>query len=301
MANPSRLAGLRAAGAKIGLPAWFIAIDLLWIAKLGRPRRSMPVITSARPPSGWPGAILGSSRRVVSGTARARTPALLCPDQPVAAVVSVGLSGWRSGWRRPSGWSSASKARSGGSCSRRSRMPSGTAIPSRSARPGDSSSPGRHGSGRFSPSALKFYAAIPLVFRPKQLRGGRLAMLVTLPLPPVGALFPERSDGRPVYFRGPGMAAHGGSRSSSLRCSSGSGSSASKAPSGWRSPLCGRRPSSTTSAMALPSVVAGPSLAAALALPMPLMTPAIVVLDIAALEVRRDQSVLRPAIAVRQT
>ena len=53
-------------------------------------------------------------------------------------------------------------------------------------------------------------------------------------------------------------------------------------------------------AMALPAVVGRPLLAAALALPMPLMTP-IVVMVMAALELRRDRSVLWPAFAARRT
>jgi hypothetical protein len=51
-------------------------------------------------------------------------------------------------------------------------------------------------------------------------------------------------------------------------------------------------------AMALPALVARPKLAAALALPVPVLAP-VAVMVLAGLELRRDRSVLWPAVAGR--
>ena len=289
------MTGLRLAAARIGLPAWFIAIDLLWIAKLDV--LAIDARHYQRAASVW---LAGGDPWLVkeSGVGYGAGPHTLLFYAPTS-VLPLWLSQvvWMALGLAATVW-----------LVRHLKVPIWWVLFPPLAHAIWNGNPqsvvlALLVAGGTAPAvvavALKFYAAVPLVFRPKQLVIAGIAMLVTLPLLPWELYF-QNLGTVAGYFQG----AWNGSA--------------------WRFPilippvLLGlwvlRKQGAEWLAvpalwpstqfyyvgMAFPFVAGRPLLAAAVALPMPLMVP-LVVLVMAVLEVRRDRSVLRPTIALRQT
>ena len=231
----------RLAFERVGLPAWFVAIDLLWIAKpdvLGIDARHYQ--RGARP--GWRAATRGRSPSPGSRTPGPHTLLFYAPDQRAAADGrDMGLAAGRGrGGRlaRPSAGAAAVVAGLPALAPRRLERQSAD----------DRAGPPRPGQplvGAVAAVGLKLYAAIPLLTRWRHLViAGAVIAAVTLILP--WQLYLDRGWASAATCRRPGTAAHGGSRSSSRRRSSPCGSCAARVPSGSRSRPSSRRRSSTT-------------------------------------------------------
>ena len=279
---------LRAAFARIGLPAWFVVIDLLWIARpevLGIDARHYQRAASAWLDGGDPWAVTEGGIPFASGphTLLFYAPTSLLPlSVAVALWMILGLAAAVWMVRRldvPIWW---------------------VAFP-----------PLAHALWNGNPQSivlallvaggtiaaiaavgLKLYAAVPLVFRPRQLILVAVALAITIPLLPWQLYIAD----------GFGVTSHLGSAWNG---------------SAWRLPilipptLLGlwvlRRKGSEWFAvpavwpatqfyyvgMAMPAVIAEPFAAAALALPVPLMTP-VLVMVLAVLELRRSRLTLQP-------
>jgi hypothetical protein len=271
---------LRAAFARIGLPSWFIVIDLLWIAKpdvLGIDARHYQRAASAWLAGGDPWAVTESGIPFAAGphTLLFYAPTSLLP-LPVSTafwmVLGVGAAVWMV---------------------RRLRLPIWwIAFP-----------PVAHALWNGNPQSivlallvaggtlpavvavgLKLYAAIPLVFRPRQLIWVAIALAITLPLLPwqlyvndgfgVTSHLSSAWNGSawripiliPPTLLGLWILRHQGAEWFAV-------------PAVWPATQF------YYVSMAMPAVVAQPFAAAALALPVPLMTP-VLVMVLAALELR---------------
>ena len=242
-----RLDGLRLAAARIGLPAWFIAIDLLWVARpdvLGIDARHYQRAASAWLAGGDPWAVTESGVTVRGRPAHA---ALLRPDQhrcrstlSVAFWLVLGLAA--SAWlvRRlelPVWWllfpPLAHAIWNGNSQTMALALPRRSAgrWPPVASRSGDQAVRGHTASGRprllvvagdrtAGDTAVPAVAALPRP-RPRRQR------------PP-----PDRLERKRLAVPDP---------AATRRPCSACGSCAARAPSGWRSRRSGRRRSSTTS------------------------------------------------------
>jgi hypothetical protein len=283
---------LRLAAARIGLPAWFVAIDLLWVAKpevLGIDARHYQRAASAWLAGGDPWAVTESG---VTFAAAPHTLLFYAPTSVLPLELSVAL--WLILGAAASIW-----------LVRRLELPlSWLLFPPlvHAAWNGNSQSVVLALLVAGVPLAavaavgLKLYAAVPLLVRPRTLLAVAIVMAVTMPLLP-WRLYVDAGFGVSDHIQ---TAWNG---------------------SAWRFPillpptLLGlwilRRRGAEWFAvpaiwpatqfyyvgMALPAIVAEPLVAAALAFPVPLMTP-IVVMVLAARHLRRDPSVLWPAIAL---
>jgi hypothetical protein len=277
------IARLSAAFARIGLPAWFFVIDLLWLARpdvLGIDARHYQRAASAWLAGGDPWAVTEGGIPYASGphTLLFYAPTNLLP-LPVSTAFWMVLGVAAAVWmvrrlRLPIWWIAfpplAHALWNGNPQSIvLALLVAGGTLPAVFA------------------VGLKLYAVIPLVFRPRQLIWVAIALAVTLPLLPWQLYITD----------GFGVTSH--------LSSAWNGSA-------WRLPilipptLLGlwvlRHQGAEWFAvpavwpatqfyyvsMAMPAVVAEPFAAAALALPVPLMTPALVMV-LAALELRRGR------------
>lgn len=286
---------LRLAAARIGLPAWFVVIDLLWIAKpevLAIDARHYQRAAAAWLAGGDPWAVTESGVTYAAGP---HTLLFYAPTSVLPLALSVAV--WMALGIVASIW-----------LVRRLRLPLWwLAFP-----------PLAHAlwNGNPQPIALallvlggsigaalavgiKLYAALALVFRPRALIVAGTVLLVTLPLLPWQTYVAD----------GFGVSSHlEGAWNGSA----------------WRYPILlpptllalwilrdrGAEWLSVPAAwpatqfyyvgMAMPVVVGRPLVAAAFALPVPLMVP-IVAMIMAGLELRRDRSVVWPASIARRT
>jgi hypothetical protein len=288
------MSGLRLAAARIGLPAWFVAIDLLWIAKpdvLGIDARHYQRAASTWLAGGDPWSVTEAGIPFASGP---HTLLLYLPTSPlpidwsivVWMAVGLGASVWlvrRLGL--PTWWLAfppLAHALWNGNPQ--------TLVVALLVLGGSAAAAGA--------AMLKLYALLPLLARPRQLILAGVVLAVLLPFLPWQLYVQD----------GFGVTSH--------LATAWNGSA-------WRVPLLipptllglwilRRRGGEWLAvpaiwpatqfyylAMALPVVIEQPLLAAALALPLPLITP-IVVMVMAALELRRDRSVLWPGSEVRR-
>ncbi len=285
--------GLRLALAKIGLPAWFVAIDLLWLAKpevLAIDARHYQRAASAWLAGGDPWAVVeGGAGNYAAGP---HTLLFYVPTSLLPLAVSVVI--WMTFGLVASVW-----------LVRRLRLPIWWVL----------FPPLTHAAWNGNPQTialallvlgtpwgavvavgLKLYAGLALITRPRTLILVGIALVATLPFLPWQLYLAD----------GLGIGEHLGTAWNG---------------SAWRFPilipptLLGlwilRRHGAEWLAvpavwpatqfyyvgMALPAVLGRPILAAALALPVPLMTP-IVVMALAVLEFRRDPGALRPTFAM---
>jgi hypothetical protein len=285
--------GLRLAAAQIGLPAWFVVIDFLWLAKpdvLAIDARHYQRAASAWLAGGDPWAVIeGAGGNYAAGP---HTLLFYAPTSLVPLAVSVVI--WMTLGLVASVW-----------LVRRLRLPIWWVL----------FPPLTHAIWNGNPQTialallvlgtrwgavvavgLKLYSALALVTRPRTLIVVGIALLVTLPVLPWQLYVAD----------GLGVSDHLGTAWNG---------------SAWRLPvlvaptLLGlwvlRRHGAEWFAvpavwpatqfyyvgMALPAIVDRPILAAALALPVPLMAP-VVVMVLAVLELRRDPAVMRPSFAV---
>jgi hypothetical protein len=293
---------LRLALARIGLPAWFVAIDLLWIAKpgvLGVDARLYQRAATAWLAGGDPWAVAEAGVPYAAGphTLLFYVPTSQLPIVlSTAAWVSIGLVA--SVWlvRRlglPLWWLAF--------------PPLSHAIWNGNPQTLAMALLVLGGSGRFATSAaaaagaimFKLYAALPLVVRPRQLVAAAVVLAALLLVVPWQLYLQE----------GLGVSTHLGTAWNG---------------SAWRVPLlippailglwilrrAGGEWLSVPAvwpatqfyyvAMALPALVGRPLLAAAFALPVPLLVP-VAVIVMAARELRRDRSTLWPAFATQRT
>jgi hypothetical protein len=295
MAAPSRVSGLRLAAARLGLPAWFIAIDLLWIAKpdvLGIDARHYQRAASAWLAGGDPWAVIeGAGGNYAAGP---HTLLFYAPTSLLPLAVSVAF--WMALGLAASVW-----------LVRRLQLPPWWLL----------FPPLVHSIWNGNPQTialallvlggplaaaaavgLKLYTGLALVTRPRTLVFVGLVVLVTLLVLP-WQLYLDNNLGIGDHL----STAWNGSA--------------------WRLPIL--IPPSLLAlwilrrkgaewlavpaiwpatqfyyvAMALPALVGRPILAAAFALPVPLLTP-VAVIVLAVLEFRRDPAVLRPAFAMRR-
>lgn len=284
---------LRLAAARIGLPAWFVAIDLLWLAKpdvLAIDARHYQRAASAWLAGGDPWAVIeGGAGNYAAGP---HTLLFYAPTSLLPLAVSVAI--WMTLGLVASVW-----------LIRRLRLPIWWVL----------FPPLTHAIWNGNPQTialallvlgnswgavvavgLKLYTGLALITRPRTLILVGIALVATLPLLPWQLYLAD----------GLGIGDHLGTAWNG---------------SAWRFPillpptLLGlwilRRQGAEWFAvpavwpatqfyyvgMALPAVVGRPILAAALALPVPLMAP-LVVMVLAVLEFRRDPAVLRPAFAM---
>ncbi len=286
------MTGLRLAAERIGLPFWFIAIDLLWLAKPDV--LAIDARHYQRAAAAW---LAGADPWMVmeSGVGFAPGPHTLLFYAPSSLLpLSVAVSLWMAIGVAASLW-----------LVRRLRLPYWWVL----------FPPLFHAVWNGNPQTvvvallvfggaaaaslavgLKLYAAVTLLFRPRQLVAAGVVLAVTL------LVLPWQ-----LYLRDAGIIA--GYLSGSWDGSA------------WRIPplilptLLGlwilRHKGGEWFAvpaiwpatqfyyvgMALPAIAGQPILAAALALPVPLMTP-IVVMALAVLEFRRDPAALRPTFAM---
>jgi len=283
---------LRLAAARIGLPAWFVAIDLLWVAKpevLGIDARHYQRAASAWLAGGDPWAVTESG---VTFAAAPHTLLFYAPTSVLPLELSVAL--WMILGAAASIW-----------LVRRLELPLWWLL----------FPPLVHAAWNANSQSvvlallvagvplaavaavgLKLYAAVPLLVRPRTLLAVAIVMAVTVPLLP-WRLYVDAGFGVSDHIQ---TAWNG---------------------SAWRLPILlpptllglwilrdrGAEWFAVPAiwpatqfyyvGMALPAIVGEPLVAAALALPVPLMTP-IAVMVLAARHLRRDPSVLRPAIAL---
>lgn len=289
------IARLRLAIGRIGLPAWFAVIDLLWIAKpevLGIDARHYQRAASAWLAGGDPWAVTESGVPYASGP---HTLLFYAPTSTLALDLSVAI--WMLAGIAASVW-----------LVRHLGLPFWwLAFP-----------PLAHAMWNGNPQTIalallvfggpvasavsvgiKLYGAIPLLARPRLLVIAALALLLTLPFLPWQLYLDD----------GLGVSSH-------LQ-SAWNGSA-------WRLPILIpptllalwilRRHGAEWlaipavwpatqfyyAAMALPAIVGRPLLAAAFAIPIPLLAP-VVVMIMALQELRRDRTVLWPATRPRRT
>jgi hypothetical protein len=288
--------GLRLALARIGLPAWFVAIDLLWLAKtdvLAIDARHYQRAASAWLAGGDPWAVIeGGGGNYAAGP---HTLLFYAPTSylPLAASVLI----WMALGLVASVW-----------LVRRLGLPIWWLL----------FPPLTHAIWNGNPQTialallvlgsswgavvavgLKLYTALALLRRPRTLILAGVALVVTLPFLPWQLYLAD----------GLGVGDHLGTAWNG---------------SAWRFPILlpptllglwilrrkGAEWLSVPSvwpatqfyyvAMAMPVAVGRPILAAAFAIPLPLMVPAVVMV-LAVLELRRDPAVLRPAFAMPRT
>jgi hypothetical protein len=180
MAVATRLSGIRLAAARIGLPAWFVAIDLLWIAKpavLGIDARHYQRAASVWLSGGDPWAVTESG---VTFAASPHTLLFYAPTSLLPLDVAVGF--WMVLGVAASAWTV-----------RRLRLPLWWVLfPPlvQSAWNGNPQSVALALLVTGLPIAaiaavgLKLYAGVPLLARPKVLVAAGIALLVTLPVLP---------------------------------------------------------------------------------------------------------------------
>jgi len=279
MASSSPMSGLRAAAARIGLPAWFIAVDLLWVAKpdvLGIDARHYQRAASAWLAGGDPWAVTESG---ITFAAAPHTLLFYVPTSVLAIEVSVAL--WLALGAAASFW-----------LVRRLGLPNWWVLfPPlvHAVWNGNSQSVALALLVSGVPVAavgavgLKLYAAVPLLVRPRTLLAVGVVMAVTVPLLPwrlyVDAGFGVRDhiqtawDGsawRLPILLPPTLVA--------LWILRRRGAEWLAIPAVWPATQF------YYGAMALPAIVGRPFMAAALALPAPLIAP-IVVMFVAGREV----------------
>ena len=295
MATAPSLNGLRLAAARVGLPGWFIAVDLLWVARpdvLGIDARHYQ-----RAASTW---LTGGDAWAVteSGVTFAAAPHTLVFYAPTAVlplelsvVVWLVLGAAASLWlvRRlelPLWWllfpPLFHAAWNGNSQSvALALLVSGVPVAAAAA------------------VGLKLYSTVPLLARPRTLLFAGIVLAITLPLLPwqqyVDSGFGvtdhvqtawNGSAWRLPILLPPTLVAlwilrHRGAEWLAI-------------PAVWPATQF------YYGAMALPAIVGRPLVAAALALPAPLVAP-FVVMALAVLEIRAGRAVLRPAAAASRT
>ena len=293
MAAAPRLNGLRLALARIGLPAWFIAIDLIWLAKpevLAIDARHYQRAASAWLAGGDPWAVIeGAGGNYAAGP---HTLLFYAPTSLLPLAVSVAI--WMTLGLVASLW-----------LVRQLKLPIWWVLFPPLVHAIWNGNPQTIALallvlgtpwGAVAAVGLKLYTALALVTRPRTLILVCVALAVALLILPWQLYLAD----------GLGIGDHIGTAWNG---------------SAWRFPILLpptflglwilRRQGAEWFAvpavwpatqfyyvgMALPAIVDRPILAAALALPVPLMAP-IVVMVLAALELRRDPAVLRPAVAM---
>lgn len=286
---------LRLAAARIGLPAWFVAIDLLWIAKpdvLAIDARHYQRAAAAWLAGGDPWAVTESGVTYAAGphTLLFYAPTSVLP-LALSVVVWMALGIAASVWlvRRlglPLWWLAF--------------PPLAHALWNGNPQPIALAFLVLGGSvGAALAVGIKLYAALALVFRPRALIVAGIVLLVTLPLLPWQTYLAD----------GLGVSSHleGAWNGSAWRFPillpptllalwilRDRGSEWLSVPAVWPATQF------YYVGMAMPAVVGRPLVAAAFALPVPLMVP-IVAMVMASLELRRDRSVLWPASRPRRT
>ena len=232
---------MRLALERIGLPAWFVVIDLLWIAKpdvLGIDARHYQRATSTWLAGGDPWKVAEGGITYAAGphTLLFYVPTSFLPlGLSIAVWMVLGLAA--SVWlvRRlglPMWWLAfppLAHAIWNGNPQTivLALLVLGGSVPAAAA------------------VALKLYAGGAPAEAPAALAVAVIALAVTLPLLP-WQLYIQDGFGVTGHLQRPGTAAPGGCRSSSRRPCSGCGSCAATAPTGWPSRPSGRPPSSTT-------------------------------------------------------
>jgi hypothetical protein len=295
MAAAPSLTGLRLAAARIGLPAWFIAVDLAWIARpdvFGIDARHYQRAASTWLAGGDPWAVTESG---VTFAAAPHTLLFYAPTSVLPLEASVGL--WLALGAAASVW-----------LIRRLDLPLWWVLfPPlfHAAWNGNSQSVALALLVSGLPIAaaaavgLKLYGAVPLVARPRTLVLAGIALAITLPLLP-WQLYVDSGFGVSDHIQ----TAWNGSAWRlpilipptlvALWILRHRGAEWLAVPAVWPATQF------YYGAMALPAIVGQPLVAAALALPAPLVAP-IVVMALAVLEIRGGRAVLRPAAAASRT
>ena len=125
-------------------------------------------------------------------------------------------------------------------------------------------------------AAVKLYAVLPLAFHPRRLAFALIALAVTLPLLPWSSIS-TADTASDCALRLPGTAAPGGSRCCSRRPCSRCGSSGGEGGEWFSVPAVFPATQFYYVSTALPALVGRPAIAALLALPVPLLTPVVVI------------------------